>query len=268
MTIVTALKHSCSTKIAPSKRVKPQGFSQDQTALCSVERFASALFDPSRVVSSLAEIGVALDADRLVMIRALSGETEHRRIASFPSDGDNRLNHDAVTRLATTPEAEAGQFHEASNDRGETTVLIVLRAEVGSLDIMQLTFDRSPTPEIVASLGGIAPALAVAWGLRQPGLASALIASHTRTRRPTYTEQGNVAILDFENAYGLSRAEFRVCRLLGLGLKPAAIAQELGLSIATIRSHLRSIYSKTDLSGQVAVVSHLFGGRPGDLRVA
>ncbi len=48
------------------------------------------------------------------------------------------------------------------------------------------------------------------------------------------------------NPAGLSRAEFRVCLLLSRGLSVKAVSEELGLSDNTVRSHLRTIYSKTE----------------------
>ena len=56
-------------------------------------------------------------------------------------------------------------------------------------------------------------------------------------------------ILGMANPAKLSRAEFRVCLLLSRGLSVKGVTDELGLSEATVRTHLRSIYSKTETSG-------------------
>ena len=56
-------------------------------------------------------------------------------------------------------------------------------------------------------------------------------------------------ILGVANPAKLSRAEFRVCLLLSRGLSVKGVTAELGLSEATVRSHLRSIYSKTEVAG-------------------
>ena len=61
-------------------------------------------------------------------------------------------------------------------------------------------------------------------------------------------------ILGTSNPARLSRAEFRVCLLLSRGLSVKGVTVELGLSEATIRSHLRSIYSKTQTSGLAELV--------------
>lgn len=64
-------------------------------------------------------------------------------------------------------------------------------------------------------------------------------------------------VLGPDNPFGLSRSEFRVCTLIGQGQKAADIARTLDVSIATVRSHLKGIYSKTDLSGQFDVLHRL-----------
>ncbi len=59
------------------------------------------------------------------------------------------------------------------------------------------------------------------------------------------------------NPAGLTRAEFRVCLLLKRGLRPAAVRAELGISQASLRTHLRNIYAKTDSAGQVDLIIRL-----------
>ena len=65
------------------------------------------------------------------------------------------------------------------------------------------------------------------------------------------------AILGISNPAKLSRAEFRVCLLLSRGLSIKGVTDELSLSEATVRSHLRSIYSKTEASGLPELVYRL-----------
>ena len=53
----------------------------------------------------------------------------------------------------------------------------------------------------------------------------------------------------------LSRAELRVCQLLAAGDKAKDIAEVLGVSVATVRTHLRNIYAKTNTSGQIELIA-------------
>ena len=63
------------------------------------------------------------------------------------------------------------------------------------------------------------------------------------------------------NPFGLTRAERQVCEHLVSGARPQKIARDMGKSIATIRTHLSRIYSKTNCSGMVEVL-HLLSTGP------
>jgi DNA-binding CsgD family transcriptional regulator len=80
----------------------------------------------------------------------------------------------------------------------------------------------------------------------------------------------STGLLGMENPARLSRAEFRVCLLLGRGLPPEAVARELQLSQATVRSHLHKIYAKTGSTTLADLVQRLqpIGQGPASLRAA
>ena len=48
----------------------------------------------------------------------------------------------------------------------------------------------------------------------------------------------------FTRAYGLSSSESKIIKMMVKGLKPKEIAFELGISLNTVRSHLRTLYAK------------------------
>lgn len=54
--------------------------------------------------------------------------------------------------------------------------------------------------------------------------------------------------------YGLTQAEMTVLDLLGGVNQPAAIAEELGLSIHTVRTHIRNIYGKTSVNSDLELL--------------
>ncbi len=62
----------------------------------------------------------------------------------------------------------------------------------------------------------------------------------------------------FAARYGLTPSEVRVALALTEGQSPRGIADAQGVSIATVRTHLRRLYDKTGTSGQAGLVA-LFG---------
>jgi DNA-binding CsgD family transcriptional regulator len=73
-------------------------------------------------------------------------------------------------------------------------------------------------------------------------------------------EQQPLAIEILRTLFNLSQAEARIVMLSANGDAPTAIAQALGISIATVRSHLSNAFAKTgtkDRSRLVALVNQL-----------
>lgn len=60
-----------------------------------------------------------------------------------------------------------------------------------------------------------------------------------------------------EAMFGLTRTEARVARHLALGLRPEAIAQQMGVAPTTIAFHLRNVFAKTDTHRQAELVALL-----------
>jgi DNA-binding CsgD family transcriptional regulator len=58
-------------------------------------------------------------------------------------------------------------------------------------------------------------------------------------------------------AWRLTPTEARVALCLGEGRSPTQVAQALEMAVGTVRVHLKSVYSKTDTSGQRELVSRL-----------
>ncbi|MGF1464882.1 MAG: LuxR C-terminal-related transcriptional regulator [Sandaracinaceae bacterium] len=60
----------------------------------------------------------------------------------------------------------------------------------------------------------------------------------------------------------LSEREWDVLRLLLTSLRPAQIARELGISLNTVRNHLKSIYGKLDVHSQAELIDLVKGNTP------
>lgn len=136
--------------------------------------------------------------------------------------------------------------------------LVVLETNDGQIDLIEMIFDTPPRPSPELPVSIVTQAMADAWSMRAPGLITRLIRTYGRSR--TRPDQGS-ALLSAQNPYGLSRSERRVAQMLGGGTKARDIAESLGISIPTVRSHLRNLYAKTETSGQVELVNLINGAR-------
>jgi DNA-binding CsgD family transcriptional regulator len=79
---------------------------------------------------------------------------------------------------------------------------------------------------------------------------------HDAPQAPTAGTEGMRA------RFGLTRAEAGVAMLIADGLSATEIAAHLGISVYTVRAHLRRIYSKTGVNRQVALVRLILMRRP------
>ena len=66
-------------------------------------------------------------------------------------------------------------------------------------------------------------------------------------------------LAEWETRYGLTRAEAAVLDLLGQGLPPARIAEMRHTSVGTVRTQLKSLFDKTGLRSQQALIAALGG---------
>jgi DNA-binding CsgD family transcriptional regulator len=58
--------------------------------------------------------------------------------------------------------------------------------------------------------------------------------------------------------WALTTAEFRVVQQLVTGLRPSEIANSLGLSVHTIRTHLKRAMTKAGVHSQAALVARVY----------
>ena len=153
--------------------------------------------------------------------------------------------------------------------RGVVDIVVVsLEASGLQNDFIEFHFskvlNRSEKEQIEAML----PTLVRAWAGRKAGLVTQAHIDErilaARVNAKANRIKPDAAILGISNPARLSRAEFRVCLLLSRGLSIKGAMDELGVSEATIRSHLRSIYSKTHTSGLAELVYRLLSNGTDD----
>jgi DNA-binding CsgD family transcriptional regulator len=85
------------------------------------------------------------------------------------------------------------------------------------------------------------------------GCKGALEPGHCAVFIPQCGEQQPMATQILRTVFDLSLAEARISTLIAKGDGPAMIAQTLGISINTVRSHLARAFSKTDTNDQSAL---------------
>ena len=135
---------------------------------------------------------------------------------------------------------------------------ILLDKRDGHGDFLELHFAYPIAFRLVTNFEALGPILADCWKSRAMGRFSDALLS--QGRKPV-SEPALQSVLSMDNPCRLSRAEYRVCLLLGRGLNNKAVLSELSITTATLRSHLRSIYAKTGTSSQPELIHMLL--RPG-----
>lgn len=150
--------------------------------------------------------------------------------------------------------ADAGLLVWQSARRFREMAVLTLTSDPSFHDHIELHFRERLPESTVAMLNVILPSVARIWARRKVGLVTAKVAERSRSCEGRAPLTGRGPILGAGNPADLSRAEFRVSVLLSRGLSVKGVSTELGLSEATVRSHLRSIYSKTGTRGLAQLV--------------
>ena len=81
-------------------------------------------------------------------------------------------------------------------------------------------------------------------------------------------QQSSVAKANLQKTYHLTRAETRLVEQLLMGKTPAEAAEQLGVTIHTVRTYLKRLYQKLGVKSQATLVSKLLQTPPFPLRPA
>ncbi len=135
--------------------------------------------------------------------------------------------------------------------------LAAFESRRGNWDFLELQFATYISTNDRALIEFLTNALSKSWGARLPGIARKFQHRSRFTRARSKAEYRSTAILDVENPAGLSRSEYRICCLIQEGLAAKNIANQLNIQESTVRSHLHSIFSKTETSGQMELLHRL-----------
>ncbi len=142
------------------------------------------------------------------------------------------------------------------------TAVFVISQDKKWTHLLELGFRNRFTTAKARAITALAGTLAQTWAARSPGLFTSALLQN----RPAKPNRAFAApILSDSNPARLSRAEFRLCLLLSDGLSLERVQEELNIKAATLRSHLRQIRAKTDVSNTNELVHSLLQSnfRPG-----
>lgn len=145
--------------------------------------------------------------------------------------------------------------------RIQEIAVVTLAGDVRHSDYLEFHFTRELAYSERLELEALVPTLVRSWSGRKQGLVTQAQMDDRLVRAQAAAAasrlQPESPVLDAANPARLSRAEFRVCLLLSRGLSTKAVIEELALTESTVRSHLRSIYSKTNVSGMQELMYRL-----------
>jgi DNA-binding CsgD family transcriptional regulator len=125
--------------------------------------------------------------------------------------------------------------------------------------VMKSAWDRLMTTGCVAGPYEVSPPDGSQFAITYYGLANALPGQHMIIFAPEWTDDGEFlrALEDIDTAptMPLTRREVQVLELSAEGHTGPAIARELVVSSATIRTHFENIYGKLGVSDRAAAVA-------------
>lgn len=152
---------------------------------------------------------------------------------------------------------------QASRSFSELAV-IVLSTDKHKSEFLEMHFREPISATHIQLIESLLPIMCRSWNHRSGGMFSAAL--HEKSH-PFARQETNQPILGCANPTKLSRSEFRVCMLLSCGLSIDAIISELSVSVATVRSHLRNIYAKTDTTSHAELVYRLLSNPAQDTAI-
>lgn len=246
----------------------------DLRVLDGVASWCGGLHGSMSLSEALGALGSGLGACASAISRHYHrSEVEPRKVAQFSLDGMPRFTggycHDVLdyqlgrARAGTVwflsefiddPSWLPSRRLDGWIDAGGVREIAVIPMSVSrhTVDYVEFHFRHVLGTASRHEIEALVPTIERSWIGRKPGLvAMALANGRTPVARNLDREHRlkiEQPLLGMSNPARLSRAEFRVCLLLSRGLSVKAVSDELSLSENTVRSHLRSIYSKTETS--------------------
>jgi DNA-binding CsgD family transcriptional regulator len=181
------------------------------------------------------------------------------KILSYRERGDAVLRFDFAGRLVDDDTSDIDRRFFA-NIRGK--LVTKLHAEQAALDrAIGAAASPEACPGAVALSGAngsravllLVPVCGDARDIFATTAALGVVVDRRRAARP-HPE----LIVTLRAAFGLTPREAEVCHLTSLGMSPAGIAQATGISLGTVRTHLKNAMQKAEVHSQVELAALVF----------
>ena len=158
------------------------------------------------------------------------------------------LDRDATSRLepSVTTWMERRGLREA--------MLIPLSSASDATDVLEFYMSAPLDGPRRLALETLSLAVAEAWGRRPEGRIARILRAAPAINANLALDRPNLHPLSQSNPLGLTAAESRICSLIQRGADLTEASKELSITDSTLRSHLRSIFAKTGVAGQVGLV--------------
>lgn len=260
---------------------------QQSQIVAAIATWCEALHGTASLSAAFSDLCEGLGAQAGLLLRTRRTDGYQQRIALHDPGAEKSCGRPLRLSLSTSVfgdalegaragtiwhEGEAAQptdpfLKEFQTVRGfREFCVLVLSSGPLERDHIELHFRDPRSARVHAALATVLPTMARTWAARQIG-----VVAQELTHRKVDTATA-APILGTTNPARLSRSEYRICLCLSRGLSVKGAAEELGITEPTVRSHLRSIYAKTQTASQSELLFQLIAprqqGARGELRYA
>ena len=269
------------SEFGPSVHAEVAAGLQQARIVAAIATWCEALHGSASISSAFSDLCDGLGAEAGLLVRTRRTDGHQTRIAQHDPGAERSFGRPLRLSLAdsvfgdTLDGARAGTiWHETDAPEPSDPFLrefqtargfhefcvLVLASGPTEQDIIELHFRDPRSERVHAALAAVFPTVARTWATRQIGIVSRDVAQR-RLDPPVRGSVVPAAILGPMNPARLSRSEYRICLCLSRGLSVRGAASELGITETTVRSHLRSVYAKTQTASQVELLFRLIGPR-------
>jgi DNA-binding CsgD family transcriptional regulator len=158
------------------------------------------------------------------------------------------LDREAASRL----DSRVADWME---ERGLREAMMIPLSSVGdATDLLEFYLSTPLDRPRRVALETLTLAAAEAWGRRPTGRIARILRAAPAINEHLSNGRPNVHPLSESNPLGLTAAELRICSMMHRGTNLNEASKTLGIADSTLRTHLRSIFAKAGVAGQVGLV--------------